>query len=333
MPINKDAYSRYRIIDNTLRKNKSVKSKRLAEICSDKLGIKISMRTIQKDIKDLIEDTSLGIFAPIKKDNSAKTFYYPENVNQIFPSLELQDEELNALLFYANTLRQYKEFGVFKNFTNAIDKIVDAVNIQSSQQQVCSNIIIQPENIPKFRGSELIPEIISAFDKKKKVKFSYKKHDSGVVKNHTVSTILLKEFDHLWYLLGQIEGKDFITTFALDRISDFSICESCSEEVVNFDPDNYYNHVFGIAVPEQDIEEVILEFDSWRGQYLKSAPIHKSQEIVSETEAHIRVKLRVIPFHELHGKILSYGKHVKVIAPDSLIDEITTHLNEALNKY
>lgn len=333
MPISKNAFTRYRVIDSTLRNNGFVKTKDLISKFRDIYDLNVGATTINKDIREMKNDSRLGFYAPIEYSAREKAYFYPEDVDNIFPAIEMQEEEVNALVFYSRTFSHYKDFGIFRDYTNAIDKIVDAVNIQSSNRKVSDKIIIQPENFPKFKGSELIPEIISGFDKKCKFSFDYQKHIVGPLRNHIVTPILLKEYDHLWYLLAQIEGRDFITTFALDRILNFNVLASEREIISGFDPNIYFEHAFGIAVPNGAVEDVILEFESWRGRYLLSAPIHKTQELIKEEDDKMQFRFRVIPFYELYAKILSYGEYVKVISPKSLHDEIRNILERTLKNY
>ncbi|WP_419211628.1 helix-turn-helix transcriptional regulator [Maribacter sp. X9] len=329
MPSNKNAYIRHRFIDILLRDNDYVKTNDIIDKLYERHDISVGTTTINKDIRDM----QLELHAPIEYSNQKKAYYYPDDVDDIFPSIELMDDELTALLFYTKTLAHYKDIGIFKEFTNAIDKVMDAVKIEASQQKASKRITIQPENFPKFQGSDLIPEIISGFDTNFKFKFNYKKHNSDEVKNHTVTPILLKEYDHLWYLIGKIEGKSFVTIFALDRILNFEITKIKREEITGFDSDKYFNHAFGISVPDGEVEDVILEFESWRGKYLLSSPIHKSQRLLEEENGKMIFSFKVIPFHELHSKILSYGSAVKVLEPESLRLKIQEVLQETLKKY
>ena len=315
MPLlTKNIFLRYRFIDRLLRDYKTVKTSLIIDKLYERHDISVGDTTIQRDIRNMITD----LHAPIEYDKSAKSYFYPDNVEELFPAIDLQEEEINALKFYADSLTHYKDIGIFKDFTNAIDKVVDAVRIQTSQLRTSDRIIIQPENFSKFQGSDLIPTIMTGFDSSFKFCFDYKRHISDTVKNHVVTPILLKEFDHLWYLVAQIEKKVYITIFALDRISNFQLTNQKREIIKDFDPEVYFNHVFGIAVPDGEVEEVVLEFDSWRGKYLLSAPIHKSQELIKEENGKMIFSLKVIPFHELHAKILSYGNSVRVVSPESL---------------
>lgn len=329
MPLNKNAFVRIRCIDTMLRNNKFVKTSHIINKLHERHDLTVGERTIHKDIKDMETE----FHAPIEYSNSEKAYYYPDDVESIFPAFELQDEEVYALTFYAKILQQYKNFNIFKDFSSAIDKVVDAVNIKNSQIKVSEQILIQPENLPAFQGSELIPTIISSFDTKKKIQFDYCKHNSEEVKKHIISPIMLKEYDNLWYLIGKKDSKNNVTTFALDRITNFQVLTDDIETEIKFNADEYFNHAFGIFVPDGKVENVILEFEKWRGNYLLKAPIHRTQEFIKEEKDKMYFKFQVIPYHELHAKILSYGQHVKVIEPESLKKEIKNLLEETLKNY
>ena len=334
MPKTKDAFTRYRLIDSLLRRKSYVKTSEIVDRLYDKYEIGIGQTTINKDIRDMQSSQGLGFYAPIKYSHSEKAYYYPDNVDEIIPAIELHQDELSALKFYTNILSHYKEFGLFKNFTSAIEKVVDAVKIQSTQKDVKSRILVVPENHPKFMGSELLPEIISGFDQSCKFQFEYEKHTKEPAKTHTVSPILLKEYDHLWYLAAKIDSRNFITIFALDRIRNFRVTNTPKDDTSDFNKDEYFQYTFGIAVPkEREVEQIVLEFDLWRGQYLKAAPIHHTQEVIAETDDKIRFSFKLIPFHELHNKILSYGSSVEVISPQSMRLEIKSILENTLKNY
>jgi len=329
MPNTKNAFIRYRFIDQLLRNKDFLKTDYIVEKLYERHDISVGNTTINKDIRDM----QMELHAPIEYDNQKKAYYYPEDVDDIFPAIKLKKGELNALLFYTKTIAHYKDFGIFKDFTNAIDKVIDAVQIEASHQKVSNRIIIQPENFPKFKGSELIPKIISGFDTNLKFNFNYKKHNSEEIKNHTITPIMLKEYDHLWYLIGKIKNKDYVTIFALDRINDFQLTKELKDDLFDFDSEKYFNHVFGISVPDGEVEEVILEFDSWRGNYLLSSPIHKSQRLINTENGKMTFSFKLIPFHELHSKILSYGNSVRVVAPLSLREEVKSILQKTLENY
>lgn len=85
----------------------------------------------------------------------------------------------------------------------------------------------------------------------------------------------------------------------------------------NVDPDTLFEHSFGIILPHEDqqIEEVILSYSAFQGKYIKSLPLHHTQEIVVDNDEELRVKLNMYVTHDFVMELLSVGAEVKVVAP------------------
>jgi len=332
MPKNKDAYSRYKIIDQYLRQVDFAKSSRLSEICSHRLGIPVSIRTIQKDIKDLTEDTVLQIYAPIKYCNRRKAYYYPENVNDIFPAIELNDEEISALLFYGKVHNQYNNLGIFHEITSAIEKVLDSSNIKKDYKEVVTALpLILTEKTPPLKGSELLIKIMQALKQEKQIIFDYHKF-GGEVKERSISPYLLKEDRHMWYVIGFYEKRGRIITFAVDRMSKVRISDRIIIKT-DFNPSNYFKYSFGITVPEEKPIEVILLFTQHQGNYIKTLPLHETQKVISENKKGLKISVLVKPTYEFYSKILSYGNNVKVIGPQPIANELKNRIEAALKLY
>ena len=332
MPKNKDAYTRYKIIDQYLRQVDFAKTSRLSEICSDRLGMPVSARTIQKDIKDLKEDTVLQIYAPIEYSNRKKAYYYPENVNDIFPALELNEEEINALLFYGKVNNQYNNLGIFHEITKAIEKVLDSSNIKKDYKEVVTGLpLILTEKTPPLKGSEQLIKILQALNQKKQIVFDYHKFGEEV-KERTISPYLLKEDRHMWYVVGFNEKRQKIITFAVDRMAKVRISDKQIIKI-DFNPNEYFKFSFGITVPQEEPVKVILQFTQNQGNYIKTLPIHETQNIISDNVEGLKISVLVKPTYEFYSKILSYGDDVIIIEPQSVIDSLRSKIESALKLY
>lgn len=332
MPKNKDASSRYRIIDQYLRRTPFAKTNRLTEVCEEKLGIPVSQRTIQKDLLDMKEDTSLGYFAPIRYDKKRQAYYYPKDVDELFPAIELDSEEISALLFYGQIQGQYNQLGIFGEITKAVDKVLEVANVRKEYREVVTNQpIIQMERIPRIKGNELLLKLIQALRSKKKISFGYQKFGDQK-KERIISPYILKEDKHMWYLIGKIDGRDYVTTFAVDRMSDIRILKE-SVQRIPFDSKSYFKYSFGVTVTDDDPIEVILSFTHHQGHYIKALPIHETQIILVDNEEELRISLQVKLSYEFYSKILSYGNSVEVISPVEVQQEIKEKLQQALSNY
>jgi predicted DNA-binding transcriptional regulator YafY len=103
---------------------------------------------------------------------------------------------------------------------------------------------------------------------------------------------------------------------------------------MNFNVEDYFKHCFGIIRPEDEKpEEVILSFDPHQAKYIKSLPLHESQQIIEENENETVFRLKVFITHDFVMEILSYGETVKIIEPQNLISAIKGIYNETLKQY
>lgn len=331
MPKNKEALKRYRIIHNILRRGGKHKTKRIVEICNE-AGIPVKLRTIQKDLEDLAEDTELGFFLPIKKDDSSRTYYYEEIPKNIFPSVELEPEEITALLFYARTVSQYKEYPIFKEITNAVQKVIDNSNIAPEIKKLFEKeTLLEIEKHPQIGGVELIADILDAITKRKIIEIEYQKFDDEI-KRHRIKPILIKEDKQLWYIIGINVKYNSLITLALDRIIDISIMEDSYSEV-SFDSKEYFKYSFGITVTVEEPIDVIISFNPEQGNYLKTLPIHPSQIVLDDSTDKFIIQVSVKPSYEFYSKIYSYGSSATILSPEAIRETFQQTFIEAVNNY
>jgi predicted DNA-binding transcriptional regulator YafY len=92
-----------------------------------------------------------------------------------------------------------------------------------------------------------------------------------------------------------------------------------------------FDSVIGVAIMEPVIVE--LAFSNQQSKYIKTLPLHQSQEIVSENNDEVIFRYFVATNYELVQRILMYGNEVRVLKPENLIDDIKYILKESLKKY
>jgi predicted DNA-binding transcriptional regulator YafY len=76
-----------------------------------------------------------------------------------------------------------------------------------------------------------------------------------------------------------------------------------------------------------------LSFEPFQGQYIKSLPLHHTQQVLIDNEDELRISLKIFVTFDFVQELLSYGKTVEVIQPQSLIDEVKGIYKKALGKY
>lgn len=334
MPRTKDALSRYRTIDKELRRWRPLSTKSIASACTDRLGITVSQRAIQKDIADMKEDTSLGLYAPILYNTSKKSYYYEKGTSQlIFPSIELSEEEIFALLFYTKASSHFKNYKIFNQISNAIKKVLDATNISTDLRKAfAGEAILETESLMPSKGVEMIQNLVLAVRQKRIIKFKYKRFEEDAEKERKLKPLLIKEDRELWYVIGLIDQKPHPVTFAIDRMAEL-IVTSDTFDPVNFNSEEYFKYSFGITVSADEPIEALLSFTKEQGNYIKAVPIHHSQRIVLDNEKELRISVKIKPSYEFYSKIMGYGADVTVLSPPEIAKHVKSRISEALKKY
>ena len=336
MPANKFALLRYRIIDRCINNtgNPYPSKENLRTACEEALygsdGEHISVSTIEKDIWSMRNESELGYYAPIEYHRDHKGYFYEEEGYSI-NELSLNEEDLDAIRFAANTLIQFRDLPIFKQFDQAIGKIADRLSVAPNLDTSGVDKYMQFESTPSASGSKHLAPLLQAARNKHSISLGYRKFSGEKEKKYLVHPYLLKEYRNRWYLLAWDPEMKFIRTFGCDRIKSIAIDETSSFTTASdFDANKYFSHTVGITVIDNSHPiKVILECDPLLARYLTSQPLHKSQNITSKNEIYT-INLEVIITYELIQWLMGYSSEVKVISPQSLKDNLTSRLKKAL---
>ncbi|TAM96973.1 MAG: WYL domain-containing protein [Chitinophagaceae bacterium] len=336
MPLNKDALTRYRLIDERLRNHMVPKPSldQLLVYVSDKMEKTVSRRTILLDIKNMKDSTDLNYKAPIEFDHYQKGYYYSDTDYSI-NNMPVTEYELQGLEIAIGILRQFNNLPVIRQFEDAILKIADSVNINKKKQEQEQQQLIHLDAPPRYKGLEWIPEIANAIGSREILRIRYQSFDRKEPKEYRIEPYHLREYNNRFYVFAKStkETKPGLRTFGLDRIIDIWPTDQHFDEK-NFDETGYFKNVIGITVsPDEKPQKVILSFTPQQGKYIKAQPLHQSQRIIRDDNQECRVSLHLVLNTELIMVLLSYGSKVKVLQPKSLAEKIMKEALEVKELY
>ncbi|MEN7547335.1 WYL domain-containing protein [Rapidithrix thailandica] len=333
MPSSKLAFFRYLLIDRMLR-NKMKKyptKEEILEACHDKFGVR-SISTIEKDLSAM----RLEFDAPIEYSKRYKGYYYTDLSFKLL-SVNLSDENLVALKFVETFLEEFRAMPIFSEFSDAVDKVLDGLEITRTFNNQVTPIgeFVQIDKSAYVKGSDILSKLIKIVSDQHVVKIQYQKFGSSKTKAYTVHPYLLKEYSDLWYLIGYVEEYQQVRTFGIDRISEFEDLERAiiSKEEVNFDAESFFMYCLGITALDESPNDVVLSFAPRQGYYLKTQPIHSSQEIMVDSEEEFRIRLKLVNNFELKKWILSFGSDVEVVSPEELRKDIREEITKSIDLY
>lgn len=336
MPHNKNAQLRYSVIDSCLQRTKRTWTfDDLREAIADKYrehyGTEksISDRTLRADIANMKPGGTTGYDAPIEYTPD-RGYKYTVLGYSIFQSpITLND--LPVLQQVVANLRQLLGFGL----TDELEELVQRLEYRLSQSSPTPiSSVIQFEVIPTYAGLPWLAPLYHAIRHCQVVELAYQPFQVIAPLRKVVHPHLIKQYNHRWFLLGVEDGQTRVSTFALDRIHNFDTREEVAYQPITIDPDTYFQHIIGSAVPENaTVETIHLRFSASRAPYILTKPLHPSQEIIADEPTGMDIMLKLIPTRELMTQLLGFGADLQVLSPMSLQQEMQKVLQQSLEAY
>ena len=338
MPANKYALLRYRIIDKCIRnKYRPYPSKEdLRQACEDalynSLDERISDSTIEKDLFAMRNEEGLGYMAPIKYSRELNGYFYT-NPEYSINDIPLNEEDIDAIKFAALTLSQFKSISVFSHFGNAIEKLMGRISISKDLSDEAIDKYVSFESSPPAKGTIYLNELLDHIKHRKKIRLYYQSFMAGVQSIRIFHPYLIKEYRNRWYVLGNDEKDQKIKTFGLDRIRNIDSIDEHFKVNPDFNEVEYFAYSYGISTINTKPQKIVLRFTEGQGNYIKTQPLHQSQEILSEANGELEISLTLQSSPEFIMQILSFGRKVIVIEPKELVSQMKEELKSAFEKY
>lgn len=255
----------------------------------------LSIRTLQRDIKDIAEMFDVGI-----RNYRGYGYYVDE-----------RSEETDI---------RYQE--LLMNFD-----LLTSMN-QSSQSV---GFILPEHHRPK--GSDSIPILINAIKVQRFVEFDYilvRKGNKLISKS--VKPHFLKESLGLWYLLA-LDEHDTLKVYGIDKMQNINVADKTFKRDETINPDELFKHSYGIwDDPSMPVEEIELSYSPLDGKFIKTTPLHSSQKIIIDNDTEFRISLRLRITNDFVMALLSRSASLTVIKPLSLRTRIREIYKEAIER-
>ncbi len=353
MPANKNAMTRYKILDELLSSryhNYSLDdlteevNKRLSEMYPSGKGV--GRRTIEKDIFYLeyegpflveIERYSApGYNGEKQKSYNKRCLRYAQPSFSIFKK-DLSDDE-EYLLKEALSL-----LGQFDGLPNldALEGLRLGLGIRQSDRKIIS-LTKNP-----LANSNLLGELFSTISQQQVVELHYHKFSAPQTELTTnVHPYLLKEYNRRWYLFCAAEIDAKFLCFGLDRIDMITPLPSHKYIEYQGDINVEFEDIVGVTInSDSPVYNILFWVSDISKDYVATKPLHGSQRIINEQiEEELRQKhptLQKGKFfsidckenYELIRELTGFGKELIVLSPASIRNTIEKRLAEMSERY
>jgi predicted DNA-binding transcriptional regulator YafY len=218
-----------------------------------------------------------------------------------------------------------------RDLNNRMLESVDTINSLKMVGDIARYMYFEKR---KAYGTHHFHGLIHAIKNRAVISMTHQRYDDDEPRERSVEPYALKESKGRWYLLAKDRGDRRIKTFGLDRIIDFQTTAGRYDYPADLDVNALFRYCFGVINPDGSRpEEIILSFRPEQGKYIKSYPLHESQEVLADNTEELRISLQLFVTYDLLMELLSYGRTVKVLSPASLAGQLSETYRQALEQY
>ena len=293
-------------------------------------GLACDRRTLYSDIK-VLNDFGYEILC----NRGISNEYYVVDRTFNIPELQILMDAVQAASFITE-----------KKTAELIDKIAQLAGYQRAE--VLKANIVQFGTIKGSNESIYysVNEITQAIINKKKIAFYYFNYDVGHVRKYRMRTSVPDEkrryvvnpvatvfHDDRYYLFCYNDYHGNIVQYRVDRMENVEMLAddiTPSKENPDFDLSKHKRSLVGMFGGKE--ERIAFECDKsvLDAVYDKFGENIQIKEI-DESTVRFSIKLQVS--NPLYSWICGFGKKLKVVAPQSIVDELRKHITEALENY
>lgn len=188
------------------------------------------------------------------------------------------------------------------------------------------------EDIPS--GQRHLTPIIEAMRDGVKIRIMYQSFHSAEPSTFILAPYCVRVFRQRWYVLGTSEKGKELRLYGLDRILNTERTTTPFALPKDFDAEAFFANGYGVTVDERKPEIVRISVDAYQANYLRSLPIHPSQEETERNNDYSVFQFFIVPTYEFIKELLSYGGTLEVLSPKWLRKEIRQEartMNEIYN--
>lgn len=335
MPTNKNAMTRYKILDELL--SDKYHNYSLDDLTNevnkklDELGVSaVSRRCIEKDLQYIevegpffaeITRYNASAYNPLKDKSSVKKcLKYTDPSFSIFKKSMTEDERY----VLSQALSILGQFDGLPNL-DGLNSLRNSLNVESDRQ------IISFSKNP-LDGTTLIGELFTYISHRLVVELTYFTfQEPNVDKKVVLHPYFLKEYNRRWFLFGAADSDNKLLNFGLERIRSVMPLTSLEYRESMVEPNELFEDIIGVTLPSgKDVDHIEIWVSDYTANYIITKPLHESQihykgdAVLEFRKRYPRLKggcffsIDCIENFELIRELSSYGKELLVLSPSHI---------------
>ncbi|HYG24749.1 MAG TPA: WYL domain-containing protein [Verrucomicrobiae bacterium] len=279
--------------------------------------LEVSTKSIHRDIEFMRDRLQL----PIEYDATRFGYHYTEEVNS-FPTLQITEGELFALVLAEKALQQYRGTNFEKPLLSAIRKmeqsLPDTISLNLADLEQTISFRTRAEQILDLN---VFDALAKATARRQQIRVRYRKPGRRDVEERLLDPYHLANINGEWYLFAYDHLRNDLRTFAPSRILGVEMTGKVFQRVQKFSLEKRLRDSFGVHSGEGRFQ-VVIRFNERVADYVREKKWHDSQQLSEIQGGGVELRLTLSGLSEVQRWVLSWGGDAIVLEPPELVNAI-----------
>ncbi|MDB6111801.1 MAG: Helix-turn-helix, type 11 domain protein [Pedosphaera sp.] len=279
--------------------------------------MEVSTKSIHRDLEFMRD----RLLLPLEYNGSRFGYYYTEEVSS-FPTMQVTEGELFALIVAEKALQQYRGTNFEKPLLSAIRKMEQSLpdtislNLADWEQTISFRTRAEP-----ILNLEIFEALGKATAQRQQLEITYRKPGQRQPELRVVDPYHLGNINGEWFLFAFDHLRKDIRTFVPVRIKAIRPTGKTFPRPQKFSLEKRLRDSFGVHSAQGQFE-VVIRFNESVADYIREKRWHDSQQLSERKDGGVELQLKLSSLPEIERWVLSWGGNAVVIKPPELADMV-----------
>jgi predicted DNA-binding transcriptional regulator YafY len=302
-----------------LQSKKIVKAAEIAD------RFEISLRTVYRDVKSLME-------AGVPIGSEAGTGYFIADGFHL-PPVMFTEEEASAIMMAGKLVERMTDQSIRTSFEGALYKIKSVLN--DAEKNHLENLqhhieVLQPQTTIPAQAGNFLTDLQKAVASKHVLSLSYFSNNQNELTERHVEPIGLFYYSAAWHLIAWCRLRNGFRDFRCDRIKQLKPMGEVFQPRSISTMQEYFNSLQQANI---EMKSAVILFDRKEAQYVQNSRHYFGFVSEEGVDGQVRMSFLTADLNIMARWLLSYGRGVEIESPQELKEIIQLLVEELQEHY
>jgi proteasome accessory factor B len=289
--------------------------------------LEVSAKSVYRDVEFMRDRLDL----PVQYNARQRGYEYSEPVSA-FPTVQITEGELIALLVAEKALQQYRGTPFEKPLVSAFQKMASylpetiSLNLEEWGHTISFRTSAEP-----VLDLQVFDALARATAQRQQLVLTYRKPGRREAELRTVDPYHLANINGEWFLFAYCHLRKDIRTFMPSRIQEIRPTGQTFARPQSFSLKRRLRDSFGVHSGQGEYV-IRIAFDETVADYIREKKWHPSQELLERADGSLELRLKLSSLAEIQRWVLGWGGSAQVLEPPELAAAVARAAEQILTR-